>query len=256
MHMREISAYECNRPSRVDMSSFIGIHSQAAPLHLPPAAAPWSETTMTTTTTTITIYAPSAPEEEDFSSRETGWASNGMYEPLPSSTGIARPPVPYVPSLLHCLCTKPSGEATAPASSGSDSSIHHLCHHDNFPLIFSTTSPPFALASAATVSACAAIDCTPSFASDIADFACASREASRPPMLHIEKKSMSARAHVALRLYGDQWYGKVVDSLPVAVPPVSLRDLRVEVDEMACEEEIVLGLDGQSVAHEGCGVDG
>jgi hypothetical protein len=64
MHMREISGYECNRPSRVDMSSFIGIHSQAAPLHLPPAAAPSSETRMTTTTTTFTYSTPSAPEEE------------------------------------------------------------------------------------------------------------------------------------------------------------------------------------------------
>lgn len=39
-------------------------------------------------------------------------------------------------------------------------------------------------------------------------------------------------------------------------PPVSLCELRTFVDEMAEEEEIVLGLDGEGVAHEGCRVDG
>lgn len=61
---------------------------------------------------------------------------------------------------------------------------------------------------------------------------------------------------MVLCLYGNHWYGWVVDSLPVTVPPVSLRELRVEVDEMACEEEVVLGLDGQGVAHKSCRVDG
>ena len=37
--------------------------------------------------------------------------------------------------------------------------------------------------------------------------------------------------------------------------PVSLRELRALVDEVAQEEEVVLRLDGECVAHEGCRVD-
>lgn len=47
-----------------------------------------------------------------------------------------------------------------------------------------------------------------------------------------------------------------VDSLPVRIPPISLCELRVEIDEMACEEQVVARLYGHGVAHEGCGVDG
>ena len=43
--------------------------------------------------------------------------------------------------------------------------------------------------------------------------------------------------------------------LPVIIPAVSLRQLGVEVDEVAGEEEVVLGRHGQGVAHEGARVD-
>ena len=39
-------------------------------------------------------------------------------------------------------------------------------------------------------------------------------------------------------------------------PPVSLGKLCALVDEVAEEEEVVLRLDGECVAHEGCGIDG
>jgi hypothetical protein len=39
--------------------------------------------------------------------------------------------------------------------------------------------------------------------------------------------------------------------LPVVEVSVSLSDLCAEVDEMATEEEVVYGSDGESVAHEG-----
>jgi hypothetical protein len=44
--------------------------------------------------------------------------------------------------------------------------------------------------------------------------------------------------------------------LPVIVPPVPLCELRIEVDEMACEKEVILGCYGQGVAHECARVDG
>lgn len=42
------------------------------------------------------------------------------------------------------------------------------------------------------------------------------------------------------------------DVLPVVVPSVPLCQLCVEVDEVACEEEVVLGRYGHGIAHE-CG---
>ena len=44
--------------------------------------------------------------------------------------------------------------------------------------------------------------------------------------------------------------------LPVIVPPISLHQLTVEVDEMAEEEKVVLGRDGHGVPHEGAAVEG
>lgn len=44
--------------------------------------------------------------------------------------------------------------------------------------------------------------------------------------------------------------------LMVLHPPVSLGKLCALVDEVAEEEEVVLRLDGECVAHEGCGIDG
>ena len=46
-----------------------------------------------------------------------------------------------------------------------------------------------------------------------------------------------------------------IDLLPIIIPPVSLRELCIEVDEMACKEEVVLRRYGQSIAHERAGVD-
>jgi hypothetical protein len=43
--------------------------------------------------------------------------------------------------------------------------------------------------------------------------------------------------------------------LPIVIPPISLRELGVEVDEVACEEEVVLRGDGHGVTHEGGRVD-
>lgn len=40
----------------------------------------------------------------------------------------------------------------------------------------------------------------------------------------------------------------------VLQPSIRLRELRALVDEMAGEEEVVLGGDGEGVAHEGRGV--
>jgi hypothetical protein len=81
----------------VNISSFIGIHSQSAPL-LPLVATPSS---MTTTTTT-TISAPSAPDEEF--SQLMKWVEPlmGVYEPLFSSTETTRHLLPYSASLPHC----------------------------------------------------------------------------------------------------------------------------------------------------------
>lgn len=44
--------------------------------------------------------------------------------------------------------------------------------------------------------------------------------------------------------------------LPVVQIPVSLRELGGKVDSMAQEEEVVLGFDGEGVAHKGARVDG
>jgi len=43
----------------------------------------------------------------------------------------------------------------------------------------------------------------------------------------------------------------MVDVLPVVKVSVSLSNLCTEVDEMAAEEEVVYGSDGEGVAHEG-----
>lgn len=51
------------------------------------------------------------------------------------------------------------------------------------------------------------------------------------------------------------WRRRVENILPVAQVPVSLSHLSGAVDEMAGEEEIVLGRDSEGVTHEGCGVD-
>lgn len=50
--------------------------------------------------------------------------------------------------------------------------------------------------------------------------------------------------------------GPEIDILPVIQVPISLYGLRSEIDRMAGEEEVVLGRDGEGVAHECCGVDG
>lgn len=50
--------------------------------------------------------------------------------------------------------------------------------------------------------------------------------------------------------------GPDIDILPVIQVPISLYGLRSEIDRMAGEEEVVLGRDGEGVAHECCGVDG
>jgi hypothetical protein len=44
--------------------------------------------------------------------------------------------------------------------------------------------------------------------------------------------------------------------LPVIIPPISLRQLRIEIDEMARKEEVILRLDGQGVSHECARVHG
>lgn len=43
--------------------------------------------------------------------------------------------------------------------------------------------------------------------------------------------------------------------LPIVDVPISLRQLRSEIDEMASEQEVVLGADGEGVAHECSGVE-
>lgn len=43
--------------------------------------------------------------------------------------------------------------------------------------------------------------------------------------------------------------------LPVVVPPITLNQLRIKVDEMAGKEEIVLRRHGHGVAHEGARVE-
>jgi hypothetical protein len=48
---------------------------------------------------------------------------------------------------------------------------------------------------------------------------------------------------------------RVDNILPVVQVPVSLSHLSGAVDEMAGEEEVVLGRDSEGVTHEGCGVD-
>lgn len=49
--------------------------------------------------------------------------------------------------------------------------------------------------------------------------------------------------------------GGGADILPVIQVPISLYGLRRKVDRVAGEEEVVLGRDGEGVAHECCGVD-
>lgn len=44
--------------------------------------------------------------------------------------------------------------------------------------------------------------------------------------------------------------------LPVIIPPVSLGELGIEVDKVACEEQVVLGRHSQGVSHERRRVDG
>lgn len=46
------------------------------------------------------------------------------------------------------------------------------------------------------------------------------------------------------------------NALPVVQVAVALGHLGAEVEGVAGEEEVVLGLDGEGVAHEGGGVDG
>ena len=46
------------------------------------------------------------------------------------------------------------------------------------------------------------------------------------------------------------------DLLPVPIPPDTLNQLRIEVDEVAGEEEVVFWCYGHGVAHEGAGVEG
>lgn len=45
------------------------------------------------------------------------------------------------------------------------------------------------------------------------------------------------------------------DILPVLQKAISLRQLRAFVDKVAAEEKVVLGRDGQRIAHEGRAVD-
>lgn len=45
------------------------------------------------------------------------------------------------------------------------------------------------------------------------------------------------------------------NALPVVQVPVGLGSLGSEVCQVACEKEVVLGRDGEGVAHEGGGVD-
>jgi hypothetical protein len=46
-----------------------------------------------------------------------------------------------------------------------------------------------------------------------------------------------------------------VNILPVTIPSISLSKLRVEIDKVACEKEVILRSYSHGIAHEGCGVD-
>ena len=48
---------------------------------------------------------------------------------------------------------------------------------------------------------------------------------------------------------------KQANSLPILHVPISLRQLRSEIDEMAAEQQVVLRLNSQGVAHKGAGVE-
>lgn len=59
---------------------------------------------------------------------------------------------------------------------------------------------------------------------------------------------------VLLGLGPDLFPARRPTHIPVVVPSVALRRLGAEVDEVAGEEEVVLGGYGEGVPHEDCGV--
>jgi hypothetical protein len=63
--------------------------------------------------------------------------------------------------------------------------------------------------------------------------------------LHTLQPTLSLLLHLQL----------LATPLMILHPPIPLRQLRALVNEMACEEKVVLGRHGEGVAHECCGVD-